>query len=206
MTPPFTIAGETDEDRKLWNTYMYWAHSSCSAPAGLDIYKKDRRLTQETAAALQTIVFSAFMLEYRLKRIADVRCFRFRKRDTLSKLIDNFQRHIELTNRIDNDEPVRLPDEWKRVKTQLDRLSKFRNDIAHANYAKVMDRLSDGESLPKLAAELFDAVIDAIRITNRAIGYDPSSDAASDRYYDALKAGSRKTPNTSAARELNEIT
>lgn len=68
--------GNTPDDVKLWHTYIYWAREK--AKFGQIKYKAtiqaiaddpNNRVEDSLSLALQTIIFSSFALEYRLKRV-----------------------------------------------------------------------------------------------------------------------------------------
>src|SRR5690349_11624323 len=97
MAMPLTSpAGETPQDIQLWNTYLFWALSAASPSKSrvrlLPITKPANRIKKSTARNLQAILFAAFALEYRLRRIYDFLGLQVRKNDTLGALLRNFQR------------------------------------------------------------------------------------------------------------------
>ena len=186
------VAGRADEDRKLWNTYLFWARaavdSGTSSKRGLDIARPRKRVRATDAKALHAILFTSFALEYRLKRIFEVLGLKPRKRDTLGVLINNFQRRVETATRLDRIDLVRLPPEWSRIHQRLVKLNELRNAIVHGNYAKVIAEVSSRpRALPRLAQTSYNVLVDAIRITNNAIGYDPRTKREGVKYYRRLK-------------------
>jgi hypothetical protein len=137
---------------------------------------------------LQALVFAAFVLEYRIKRIYEVLGLAFRKRDTLGVLLGNFKRRVETGRRLNDQRQVRLPREWMSIEKKLSRLNKYRNQIAHANYNELLTVLPPDSRLSRaLARSCFNAVVDAIRVTNRAIGYEDRSARDARRVYARLK-------------------
>jgi hypothetical protein len=186
------IAGITDEDRKLWNTYLFWARGAVDpgtpSNRALDIAKQRRRVRATDARALQAILFTVFALEYRLKRIYEVLGLKPRKRDTLGTLINNFRHRVESARRLDRSGLVRLPPEWSRVHQRLSKLNDLRNAIAHGNYAKVIAEVSSRpRAMPRLARTSYNVLVDVIRITNNAIGYDLRTKREIVKYYRRLK-------------------
>ena len=189
---PVNIAGTSDDDRRLWNTYLFWARSAVAPTTfsitSLDISKPSRRVRATDARALHAIVFTAFTLEYRFKRVYEVLGLKSRNRDTLGTLITNFRRRIEAARRLDGSGLVKLPRGWGRIHTRLIALNNARNAIAHGNYADVLVKLSSRpRALPQLAQTSYNALVDVIRITNSAIGYDLRPAAEARQYYRQLK-------------------
>jgi hypothetical protein len=137
---------------------------------------------------LQAILFVAFVLEYRIKRIYDVLGLGYRKRDTLGALLQNFCRRLETAMRLDDKGPIRLPAEWTTIENKLQRVKDLRNDIAHANYRSVTKILpKDARRSRVIARDSFNALIDAIRITNQAVGYEHRSAKQAKHDFSKLK-------------------
>jgi hypothetical protein len=181
------IAGDTPQDRQLWHTYLYWARSELLPSAhGLIIGDPKNRLPPKTSEALRALVFAAFALEYRLKRTLLFIGQSPRARDTLGSLLSNIDVRLGQATRLDG-KPITLPKEWTRVKKRLEELVKLRNDIAHANYTRLNRRLASTQTKRRIAKTLFNAVIDAIRILNHAVGYDTRSRRVARGEYGRLK-------------------
>ncbi len=189
--PPISIAGDLPEDQQLWHTYFWWPRAilSPSAHRKLPTGPTFRRLPRSRTAHLQAIVFAAFALEYRIKRIYEVLHLSYREKDTLGVLLANFRRRVETARRLDGKGLVRLPAEWASIEPRLQHLNTIRNQIAHANYRKLLRLLPrDSRQSRGVALRCFNALIDAIRVTNRAVGgYEdlPTRDARG--YYARLK-------------------
>jgi len=128
------------------------------------------------------------MLEYRIKRIYEVLHLAYRKRDTLGVLLNNFKRRVETGRRFNDKRPVRLPPEWTTIEKKLLTLNTLRNNIAHANY-KELQRLipHDPRKSRAVARVSFNAVVDAIRVTNQAVGYENRTAREARRYFSRLK-------------------
>jgi hypothetical protein len=191
-TPLASPAGETPQDIQLWNTYLFWALSAASPDnskvSGLVITKRANRIRNSTARNLQVILFAAFALEYRLKRIYEVLGLQVRRNDTLGALIRNFQKRMATARRPDGKGYVRLSSEWVSLEKRLLRLCQWRNAIAHANYKQVLTLLpSDSRKSRTQARDCYNAVVDTIRVTNRAIGYDSDSRREDRKYYARLR-------------------
>jgi hypothetical protein len=186
------LAGRTADEQKLWNTYLFWARvvldTSTTQRRGLVISRGSNRLPRSTSGHLQAIVFIAFALEYRIKRIYEELGLAHRKRDTLGVLLDNFRRRVETANRLDVTRQVRLPGEWASIEARLKRLNSLRNTIAHANYQQLVEILpQDARRSRALSRSYFNALVDMIRVTNKAIGYDSAPRREAQRYYRKLK-------------------
>lgn len=184
------VAGATVADRRLWNTYMFWARSSVaeSIPPELDMADDRNRLSATRARSLQAILFSCFMLEYRLRRVYEVLGLQTRKRDTIWALLDSMPSRLSAVRSL-NRTKIRLPAEWARIRKRLQHLLELRNVIAHGRYAEVKSLLRKRPS--RLVAEAcrgYNAVIDAVRILNVAIGAETLRGTELRRYYRRLKA------------------
>ena len=111
-----------------------------------------------------------------------------RKRDTLGALVNNFQRRVETATRLDGTGLVRLPPEWSRIHQRLVKLTELRNAIVHGNYARVIVEVSSKpRALPELARTSYNVLVNVVRVTNVATGYDlrPAREIA--KYYRTLK-------------------
>jgi hypothetical protein len=189
--PIISPAGRTREDRQLWNTYLFWARSAAApstSRSGLVISKRVNRIRDSTARNLQAILFASFALEYRLKSIYELLGLQTRRRDTLGTLIQNFPHRVATARRLDGKGNVRLPPEWKSIEKRLKILCQWRNDIAHANYRDIRTILpSHTKKSRRQACNCFNAVVDTIRITNRAIGFAAASLREDRKYYRVLR-------------------
>jgi len=168
------LAGLTARDGQLWHTYLFWARAAIdpqtSSNTQLEIAQAKNRLNERQGMALQAIVFSAFALEFRMRRLLEDLGAPIRRRDTLGRLLDVFRLRLEAVNQMGSTQRIQLPPEWHRLERRLKRLSNLRNRIAHANYCEVKQLLRQRPR--EVAASSFNAVVDFIRITNAAVGYD----------------------------------
>jgi hypothetical protein len=74
------------------------------------------------------------------------------------------------------------------LEARLKDLSRLRNQIAHANYREVVSLLKlDRRRARTLALRSFNTLVDVIRVTNRAIGYEHLAPREARRYYSTLK-------------------
>ena len=187
---PVSLAGDSNQDRQLWNTYFSWARSVLDPKRRQELARKAqfRRISRHKAAHLQAIVFAAFALEYRVKRIYKVLGLAHREKDTLGSLLSHFRHRVETAERLDGHGRVQLPAQWKSIEARLRELNRFRNSIAHANYQQVLDFLpNDARRSRAVARRCFNALVDAIHVTNKAIGYETLSESDATRYYRKLK-------------------
>lgn len=190
------IAGKTKEDQRLWNTYLYWARGTLDSTTkknrALDISRQSQRIPASPATSLQIILFVSFALEYRLRRVYEVLGLRSRKRDGLGTLVNTFRQRVEVMPRLDGAGLIRLPREWARVQARLIELNRLRNALVHGNYATVLKEIAvDPRKIRQKARASFNALVDAIRITNQAIGYDTGKGRKTRAYYRQLKVLAR---------------
>ena len=195
-TGPINIAGETKDDQRLWNTYLYWARGTLDPTTTknhvLNISRQGQRIPASAATSLQIILFVSFALEYRLRRVYEVLGLRSRKRDGLGILIDNFRKRIEAMPRLDGAGLIRLPPEWARVQARLIELNRLRNALVHGNYASVLRETAvNPRKIRQKARASFNALVDTIRIINQAIGYDTGKQRKTRAYYQQLKVLAR---------------
>jgi hypothetical protein len=184
------LAGNSRNDQRLWNTYVFWARSELapSSSAALEIGRSRNRITNKRANAFRAIVFAAFVLEYRIKRIYGELGVTFKHKDTLGQLLKDFKRRVEAKSRLDNQRPIRFPREWDGIYSRLTMLKELRNEIAHAKYAQLQARIgAKPRSLLRRAFSSYNSVIDAIRVTNVAIGYDTRTGSVVRAYYRQLR-------------------
>ncbi len=188
-----SFAGDTLEDRKLWGTYVYWAlekarfgqiKGKTTTPAGVD--DPINRVEDSLSFALQTIVFSAFVLEYRLKRVSIYMHVEIESKETLGSLLCKFWPRLSGKNRLDKKGKCSPPSEWDNYFEDLKQLVKRRNDIAHANYSKTLSLFSGVENPLEMARKYFRSVVHAIRIINIGTGYETRSDEKAKKDFEPL--------------------
>jgi hypothetical protein len=193
---PQMLDGDTPADKALWYTYLYWARDAAyralkQAPAlDPDVITDDpnRRVDGETAAALQSIIFAAFTLEYRLKRVLRVLQVSYPPKETLGPFLKQFWPRLGSATRFDGGGTCAAPQEWAALERDLNRLVAVRNDLAHANYHDALQFLSESNPSPAAeAARLFNSVVEAIKLINIATGYDTRGRAEIDTYFRPLK-------------------
>lgn len=177
------FAGNTRDDKKLWHTYVYCAlekarfgqtKDKATVPAVVD--DPINRVEDSLSFALQTIVFSAFALEYRLKRILISMGVEFGSRETLRPLLRCFWPRLSNKDRLDRKGKCSEPAEWNNYFEDLTQLVKLRNDIAHANYCERLSFFSGAENPLEMARKYYHSVVHGIRIINIGTGDETHSD------------------------------
>jgi len=181
--------GDTRDDVKLWHTYVHWAlekarfgqtKDKTTIPAVVD--DPINRVEDSLSFALQIIIFSAFALEYRLKRVLISMGVEFGSKETLNPLLKCFWPRLSNKNRLDKKGKCLPPTEWNDCFEDLLQLVELRNDIAHANYCEILSFFSGAETPLKKARKYYHSVVDAIRIINIGTGYEirPDEEAKED--------------------------
>ena len=136
--------GNTPDDIKLWHTYLYWARQRVKSDSSLDLISKpaivdnpDNRVEESISSTLQAIVFSAFALEYRLKRVLISMGVSFPPKETLMPLLQKFWNRLSRIDRLDGKGKCTPPNDWNDCMRVLESLVKIRNNIAHAGQLSV---------------------------------------------------------------------
>src|SRR3990172_3200916 len=108
-------------NKRLWNTYMFWARSSLTVPldSWWQIADPRNRIHTDRSQALQAIVFAALVLEYRIKATYEFVSASYDSGLTLGGLLNTFKTTIERALRFDNRQPIKLPREWARILPRL---------------------------------------------------------------------------------------
>ena len=180
--------GKTPSDVKLWHTYVWWARLQIAAPDPRVIVDAPaNRIDPALSRALQTVVFSAFALEYRLRRVLEEMGQTVRPRTTLSQLLTLFWIRLGTVDRLDGSGKCAQPAGWNSCEGTLKSLGTLRNSIAHANYDEILKSLRGGDPT-QLAKNYYNAVIEAIKLINIGTGYDTRSRVEIDGYFEVLKA------------------
>ncbi|GAI18664.1 unnamed protein product, partial [marine sediment metagenome] len=98
--------GNTPDDVKLWHTYIHWAREKAkfgqtkdkaTIPAIAD--DPINRVEDSLSLTLQTIIFSSFALEYRLKRVLISMGGKLKSKETLTPLLNNFWQRLSNIDR-----------------------------------------------------------------------------------------------------------
>jgi hypothetical protein len=192
--------GDTLDDRKLWHTYLYWARDQATiSPSampvpGVIIDDPVNRVTPDISKALQSILFSSFALEYRLKRVLICMNVPLKAKETLGPLLETFWVRLQHVARLDKNGNCSQPNEWKALEPRLKYLVDLRNDIAHANYNETLSFLSKSSDPLQQACDLYNCVIDAIRLINEGTGDDTRSREEMNQYFAPLKVPSNIDP------------
>ena len=183
--------GNSPEEIKLWNTYLFWARSRvCNTEvADSKIIADDpaKRLDASIGEALQAILFCAFTLEYRMKRVLLSMGFKLPEKETLGTLYEKFWPRLETMDRLDRAGKCKKPVEWKECADTLKKLVSVRNDIAHANYEETIQMLSATMDPADMARRYYNSLIDAIMLINISTGYETRPFHEIEEYFKPLK-------------------
>jgi hypothetical protein len=187
-------------DRKLWHTYVFWAHrqallcEDAVEPAAQAISDNPKnRVSEGLSDALSTVLFSSFVLEYRLRRVLEILGVQLRPRTTLGPLLDLFWKRLASVPRLDGKGNCSPPSEWKRREPTLRELVALRNHLAHADYVRTLTRFGPRRRPGRAALKYYNSVVDAIRLINQGIGSDPDRTAMQRKqYFNVLKVGLRR--------------
>jgi hypothetical protein len=181
------LAGASDADKRIWNSYVYWARSAFGLPpSDLAISNPELRLPAEEEKLLHAIVFAVFALEYRLRSVYMLLNLSVRRHDGVMSLLDNLEHRTKGIER--KGKQITFPNEWKKVRGNLKKLVELRNHIAHGKRQDVSKLLRDAKPpLKAQAVEGYNALVDAIRIINVAISYDTKTGADLTKYYAKLQ-------------------
>ncbi len=188
-----TFDGDSQDDRKLWHTYLYWAReramtSASAIPvAGVIVDDPGNRVDSSIGRSLQAILFSSFALEYRLKRVLICMDVSFPKKETMGPFLERFWSRLRAVARLDGRGKCSAPAGWQRLEPHLKRLVDLRNNIAHANYTETLNFLSVGDNPQQQARNFYNYVVDAIRLVNEGTGYDTRSNEELDEHFRPLK-------------------
>ena len=185
-----TYDGASDDDRRLWHSYVYLArqHAITSggkaiAPAIVD--DASHLVHDSLREALQTVLFSSFVLEYRLKRV-HIEMGRPPKQTTLSPLFDGFWKALRNVDRLDGAGKCAPPTQWASLAPRLKRLITLRNQMAHANYVNVLKFLGQKDP-PRQARDHYNDVVEAIMLINLGTGYETAPFDEVEKYFAPLR-------------------
>jgi HAMP domain-containing protein len=190
----------TGKDIKLWHTYVHWAKNyaeSCHGAVRSEIRAiaddPANRVADDLAAALCTVLFASFMLEYRLRRVLDAMGVQLRRNTTLGPLLSCFWSRLGYVERLDGKGRCAAPAEWRRLVRPLTHLVELRNALAHGNYAKTVAAFGKKRRPGTAALKYYNAVVDAVRVINEGTGHDPDRTSAERRrYFEPLKVRHRR--------------
>lgn len=134
-----TYDGKTDDERALWFTYLYWGRERLqSNPSGAMVDDPARRISDEESRALQAVVFSAFALEFRLKRVLTYCSASLKPNEGLKDVLKDFWERLIERPRVDGKGKIVGPVEWDNVVGLLNELADLRNNIAHSDLSATL--------------------------------------------------------------------
>jgi len=186
------IDGE-GEDKKLWQTYVYWARKDIKDGPDVELAaeeaiadKPSERVDHFLAEAIQSILFSALMLEYRLKRVLTYMGVPLSGKESLRRCLGLIWEKLPNIDRKDGKGKCRQPKEWQNSEPHLRALNEFRNKVAHANYNKLL-HLFQGKDPVDVARLYYNAVVDAMIMLNLCIGYETKPLNEVEKYFRPLR-------------------
>jgi len=187
--------GNTDDDIKLWHTYVFWARHSAKSLTGIQprvkqaamVDDSNNRTSESVANALQTILFSSFVLDYRMRRVLQAMGIDLRPRTTLGPLLNCFWPRLAVIDRLDKNGKCLPPPEWGSCEPDLQHLVRLRNDIVHADYKATLHAFSSASTPDSVACQLYNSVVEAVKLINIGTGYDVRSRTDIDAYFEPLK-------------------
>jgi hypothetical protein len=186
--------GNTSEDVKLWHTYLYWARQKAETGSSVDQTAKlaivddpNNRVDPALSSALQTIVFSSFALEYRLKRVLLSMGVSLPPKKTLLPLLQQFWKCLSNIDRLDGQGKCTPPNGWKACIRELEALVKLRNNIAHADYDKTLAYFGSKSDAQAVACQYYNAVVEALRLINLGTGYETPPITEVEEYFKPLR-------------------
>ena len=160
-----------------------------SAPTGPAIVDDAaNRISEPVSRALQAVLFSAFALEYRLKRVLLANNICVSPKETLKPCLDKFWSRLAAVPRRDGHGLCLPPDEWAAIKPRLDQLVTMRNKLAHADYTEIVRFLESGQDSEQQAKSFYQAVVEAIKLINLGTGYETRPRDEVNEYFRALLA------------------
>jgi hypothetical protein len=181
------------EDKKLWQTYVYWARRDIKdgldvEPAGEEAIadKPSQRIEDRLAKAIQSLLFSALMLEYRLKRVLAYVGLPVNRRDGLEKRLELIRKELPKLDRKDGKGKSALPAEWQDCESKFEFLRKFRNRVAHANYDELLE-LFQGTDPIEVARLYYNRVVDFMIALNICTGNETRSWDEVEKYFRPLR-------------------
>jgi len=181
------------EDKKLWQTYVYWARRDIKEGPDVEHLAEEaiadrpsERIPDSLAGAIQSILFSALMLEYRLKRVLTYMGVPLSGKEGLERCLSLIWKKLPEKDRKDGKGKCCQPKEWKNCEPALRALNKFRNKVAHANYNELLN-LFEGKDPVDVARLYYNAVVDATIMLNLCIGYETRPLDKVEKYFRPLR-------------------
>jgi len=166
---------------KIWQTYMNWAYTLAKKfgkkPPSAECEDPNSRLSPEQDDALALILFSAFLLETRLRRyINTLYPKRFRKNwRPRSHTLGSMLPMAPFARGAHGKAPLDYPEHWNHKELLL--LLKWRNWIAHGNMDTLEEEMrKQDKELPEIALEFFNTAMGAIAAIHKADGQDGEPD------------------------------
>ncbi|MCC6150452.1 MAG: hypothetical protein IT461_09405 [Planctomycetes bacterium] len=187
---PRVMAGDTPEERGLWNAF-FAAPARPLTQLRPEWKSKPRRkgdgktpVNPELLAALQSIAFSALLIEYRMRRACEVIGVTLREDVSCRGLIQGFWSFVSQEPCWNGEGLCAKPAEWDNIRPHLEKLAQLRDDIVHVKWAVLLQKL--GTDPLETAKRFYNHVIDAMMWINIGTGYI-SADGDPRAYFPRLK-------------------
>jgi len=167
------IAGESKSDKKLWFTYLSWPREILKNYRPHDhaeVDEKNRRFDKEYSDALQSILFSCIVMEYRIKRTFEYKGIKYRERDALGTLIGILWKKLENIHTERSTKKCIKPKRWDAFAKHLKHWVEVRNALAHGNYRKIQGLIPKRKAITE-AKECYNDMVELIKILNGALEY-----------------------------------
>lgn len=183
------ISGESENDKKLWFTYLswpreilknYWAHDHA------EVDKKSRGFDRKYSDSLQSILFSCMVMEYRIKRTFEYKGIKYRKRDTFGTLIEILWTKLEKVTTEKSKKKCKKPKGWDVFRKRLDHWAEVRNALVHGNYTKIQGLIPKGRAIAE-AKKCYNNMVKLIKILNGALEYYEGNKKEFIKYINCLK-------------------
>ncbi len=183
------ISGESENDKRLWFTYLYWPREilkNYRSYARAEVDKKSRRFDKKYSDSLQSILFSCMVVEYRIKRTFEYKGIKYRKRDTFGTLIDIIWTKLE---NVTTDKSIRKctkPKGWNAFQKDLSHWVEVRNALVHGNYTKIQTLIPKEKAITE-AKKCYNNMVELTKILNGALEYYEGNKREFIKYMNCLK-------------------
>jgi hypothetical protein len=167
------ISGESENDKKLWFTYLSWPREILKnyRPHGrAEVDEKSRRFDKKYSDSLQSILFSCMVMEYRIKRTFEYKGIEYRKRDSFGTLIDILWTKLENVNTEKSKKKCKMPKRWPTFHKRLEHWVEVRNALVHGNYTKIQGLVPKEKAITE-AKKCYNNMVELIKILNGTLEY-----------------------------------
>jgi hypothetical protein len=176
--------GANDLEASVWHTFVRIALDNArrigdKRPSTEALVVDDGRYVwpEEARVAIQALLFSAFLLEARLKRVLQQMGRPPSARDGLDAVIKTFWSKLAHVPKISGVGMCSQPPEWALIEADLQQLRQLRNSMAHGNLERVRADLPSDRA-PEVALRMYNSVVQAIALVNIGTGYESETPSA----------------------------